>query len=512
MRAVPNPLERRKIKSTRQRIGGPWTWPSLVRGWVIYPAVLVGGGVLLWSLLMLFGGLIRGWIGAGFVLAIMMGVLISPLVALWIGVRAHKKRNSSTWRALLWHGRCAVCAHPLERGFDVDGITNCAECGAHWALDRLRWGACPGCAYTLGGVPRDAAGIVTCPECGEGWWMSDRAAGADGAVRTERAATIGAMKTDTIPISLAHSPDSDDLVMWWPLVGVSGPSEEPKGPVIDTGRFRFELAARDVEELNKLVVGENADSEGLYDVTAISAGAYPAVADRYAITRVGGSFGEGYGPRVVVREDSQIVGAGDLRGKRIAVPGVNTSAFLGLSLMLGRGMEEAFDRRFEFVEMLFSEIPGAVAGGGAGGEVDAGLLIHEAQLTFGDDGLRKVVDLGEWWDEATGLPLPLGLNVVRRDLDERYGAGTVAELGRVLAASVRHAVEVAPKESRRYLQLNKGDRTEWDDADLVDRYLAMYVSGLTMDMGERGVEALERFLGLGAQAGLCAAVEKIEIV
>ena len=123
--------------------------------------------------------------------------------------------------------------------------------------------------------------------------------------------------TATIPIRLAHSPDSDDLVMWWPLVGVSGPGETPPGPVIETGGFEFELVARDVEELNKLAVGggersprsrwglvegseSGADARDLYDCTAVSAGAYPAIADRYAITRVGGSFGEGYGPRVVV--------------------------------------------------------------------------------------------------------------------------------------------------------------------------------------------------------------------
>lgn len=508
MRSVPNPLERNTIKQTRQRIGGPWVWPGAVRLWVVYPAVLVGTVIGLWGLTVLLGTMF----GAVVVLAVLVGVVVSPIVMIWVNVRVNKKRNGSTWRALLWHGRCAVCAHPLERGFDVNGITDCSECGAHWALDRLRWGACPGCGYTLGGVPRNEAGEVVCPECGQGWWMSDRAAGAGWESR--QAATIGVMQSDTIPISLAHSPDSDDLVMWWPLVGVSGPGETPGGPVIDTGRFRFALAARDVEELNKLVVGERAGTAGLFDVTAISAGAYPAVAKTYAITRVGGSFGEGYGPRVVVREDSAVRGAGDLRGKRVAVPGVNTSAFLTLSLMLGEGGggegggDGGFLRNFEFVEMLFSEIPGAVARG----EVDAGLLIHEAQLTFGSDGLRKVADLGVWWDGEMGMPLPLGLNVVRRDLDDRYGAGTVAALGEVLAASVRHAVDVAPGESRRYLQLNKGERTEWDDPELVDKYLSMYVSGLTMDMGGRGVSALKALFARGAAAGLCGPVGEVEIV
>ena len=328
--------------------------------------------------------------------------------------------------------------------------------------------------------------------------------------------------TATIPIRLAHSPDSDDLVMWWPLVGVSGPGETPPGPVIETGGFEFELVARDVEELNKLAVGggersprsrsglvegseSGADARDLYDCTAVSAGAYPAIADRYAITRVGGSFGEGYGPRVVVREDSAVREWGGLRGRRIGVPGENTSAFLAMSLMLGDGEG---GRGFEWVEMLFSEIPGAVARG----EVDAGLLIHEAQLTYAEMGLREVANLGAWWEAAVGGPLALGLNVVRKGLDEEHGAGTVEALSRVLSASVEHAVNVAPEESRRYLQLNKGDRTEWDDPELVDRYLAMYVSGLTMDMGERGERAIRELLRRGAERGYCAAVEGIEVV
>jgi 5,8-dihydroxy-2-naphthoate synthase len=304
------------------------------------------------------------------------------------------------------------------------------------------------------------------------------------------------MPDDLVPIRLAHSPDSDDLVMWWPLVGLDG-----SGAVIDTGGFDFELVARDVEELNKIAVDASAD---LYDATAISCGAYPKVCDRYAITRCGGSFGEGYGPRVVVREDANVRMPMDLRGLRLAVPGVNTSAFLTLSILLGARRGEP---AFEPVEMLFSEIPGAVARG----EVDAGLLIHEAQLTFEDMGLREVANLGVLWEQETELPLPLGLNVVRRDLDERFGAGTVARVGSVLSASVRYAVD-HPGECREHLQANKGDRTEWDDPELVNRYLAMYVSDLTIDMGERGVAAIAYLFGRGAEAGLCVDPGVIEVV
>ncbi len=334
---------------------------------------------------------------------------------------------------------------------------------------------------------------------------------------------------ETVHLTLAHSPDSDDLVMWWPLTGMRGPDgvavDGPLGrPAIETGRFRFETVARDVEELNRLVVREGAAGRGgagsptlrgegeskSYDITAISCAAYPFIADRYVITRSGGSFGEGYGPKVVVRGDSPVRTIEDLRAKRIGVPGVRTSAFLTLSLMLWedrRGDATARGRSFEHVEMLFSEIPGAVERG----EIDAGLLIHEAQLTFENQGLRAVGDVGVWWEQQTGMPLPLGLNVIRRDLDERFGEGTVAEVAAMLSASIRHAVKHAD-ESHRFLMLNAGDRTEWEDRALVDKYLSMYVSGLTLDMGERGERAIRELLSRGAAAGLAPECGRVELV
>ncbi|GJM18986.1 MAG: 1,4-dihydroxy-6-naphtoate synthase [Phycisphaeraceae bacterium] len=305
---------------------------------------------------------------------------------------------------------------------------------------------------------------------------------------------------DTHTLKLAHSPDSDDLVMWWPLVGLGGADGQPSGAVVDVGRWRFELVGRDVEELNKLAVGGDVS----YDITAISCAAYPAIADRWAITACGGSFGEGYGPRVVVREDAPLRTPEDLRGKTVAVPGVNTSAFLAMSVMLG---STADARGFEVVEMLFSEIPGAVARG----EADAGVLIHEAQLTFAELGLRELANLGAWWATTTDLPLPLGLNVVRRDLDERFGPGSVAEVAGILDASVRYSV-AHPAESRRHLRANMGDRTEWNDDALLDEYLRMYVSGLTVEMGDRGRAAIAELLGRGARAGLCAPVDAIGVV
>lgn len=311
------------------------------------------------------------------------------------------------------------------------------------------------------------------------------------------------MQTDVIELNLAHSPDSDDLVMWWPLVGVRTPDGRPiEGelgrPQVDTGPFRFNLVARDVEELNKLVIDEQHESP--YDITAISCAAYPSIADRYIITSGGGSFGENYGPRLVAREDSPLRSIDDLRdhGGMVAIPGVNTSAYMTLRMAAGE---------IQTREMLFSEIPAAVARG----EADAGLLIHEAQLTFGSMQLREIGDMGKWWNAQTGKPLPLGLNVIRSDLDQRFGEGTCEQLASTLNASVHCCVEMG-EASRQYLQFNKGDRTEWDDPELVDRYLAMYVSGLTIDMGQRGRDAIESFLGRGAELGLCPRIENLRVL
>jgi 1,4-dihydroxy-6-naphthoate synthase len=157
--------------------------------------------------------------------------------------------------------------------------------------------------------------------------------------------------------------------------------------------------------------------------------------------------------------------------------------------------------------MIFSAVPGAVVGG----ECDAGLLIHEAQLTFAELGLRAVADMGAWWGEHAGMPLPLGLNVIRRDLDERLGAGGCERVSRVLSRSVAYAVEHA-EESQRYLLMHAGDRPEWRDAGLVEKYLSMYVSRMSLDMGERGVEALRRFLGEGFERGLCADPGEVEVI
>lgn len=309
-----------------------------------------------------------------------------------------------------------------------------------------------------------------------------------------------------IDLSLGHSPDSDDMVMWWPLTGVRGPEGRPvpglpDSPLLDTGPFRFKAFADDVQRLNRRAI-DHAD----LDISAISAHAYPYVSARYIITRSGASMGEGYGPKVVARRGQGLATLAELFARlsndptgTVAIPGRQTTAYLILRLLAGRDISVC--------EMLFSEIPAAVAAGHA----DAGVLIHEAQLTFESLGLLPIADLGAAWTARTSLPLPLGLNVIRRDLDARYGPGSVEFIARLMGASVKAAV-AHPDISRGLLLAHSGDRPEWRDDDLVRRYLRMYVSPLTVDMGDRGVQALQRLYAEAAAAGVCPSSGEVHVV
>lgn len=304
------------------------------------------------------------------------------------------------------------------------------------------------------------------------------------------------MSPGRITLTLAHSPDPDDVFMWWPITGKidpANPSRIVEPPVLDTGRFSFRAIPADIDVLNRRAI-----ESGDFDVTAISMFAWARVADRYVLSRCGSSMGEGYGPKVVVREGAEEWQQAGV----IAVPGVRTTAFLLLCLALGA-------ESFRHVEMPFDRVLDAVATQAAvgGDRVSAGLLIHQSQLTFAAVGLRQVMDLGEWWQRRFDLPLPLGGNALRRDLETRFGRGTLGEVESLLERSVHYALEHRD-ESTRYAM---GFAPEISRQQAV-RYIQMYVSPLTIDAGERGRTAIQSLLAEAASAGMCPPVGRIELL
>lgn len=235
--------------------------------------------------------------------------------------------------------------------------------------------------------------------------------------------------------------------------------------------FELEHVLSDIESLNR------AAFEGRYEISAVSFHAYAHLTDRYILLPHGASMGDRYGPIVVARQG----GPASLKGVRVAIPGELTTAFLALRL---------FDPSVEYVVMPFDQIQDKVREGA----IPAGLLIHEGQLTYADEGLRKIVDLGEWWAARTGgLPLPLGGNVIRRDL----GASTIATLSRLLHDSIAYALEHRAEAVEHAMQFGRGlDRAR------TDRFVGMYVNELTLDYGDRGREAVRRLLDDAQAAGL----------
>jgi 1,4-dihydroxy-6-naphthoate synthase len=301
-----------------------------------------------------------------------------------------------------------------------------------------------------------------------------------------------------IEITLAHSPDPDDVFMWWPATGMIRPPADPQrlapaqivsAPEIDTRGFAFVPVAADIAALNR-----HADAGGVLDITALSVLTFARVADRYALTSFGSSFGEGYGPKIVARADAD-PSPGRLAdsGSLIAVPGRGTTAFLLLSLL-------AEPSNLPCVEMPFDRILSAVASGESG--VTHGLLIHQSQLVYADLGLRLVADLGQWWGGRTGLPLPLGGNAIRRDLDERHGPGTIARLVEVLADSIRYALRSGDR-SVDYCRAFAPELSRQQTST----YLDMYVSDLTLDAGPSGEHAIERLLSEASRLGLAPVVD-----
>jgi 1,4-dihydroxy-6-naphthoate synthase len=262
-------------------------------------------------------------------------------------------------------------------------------------------------------------------------------------------------------ITVAHSPDSDDAFMFYGLA--SG--------AVDTGGIEVEQVLSDIETLNR------AAFEGKYEVTAVSFHAYAHLADKYALLPHGASMGDNYGPIVVARED----GASQVRGSRIAIPGTLTTAYLALRL---------YEPDFEYVVVPFDQIEQFVGAGNA----DAGLLIHEGQLTYAENGLKKIVDLGEWWNQRTGgLPLPLGGNIIRRDL----GPEMIRKVSTLLHDSIAYALSHRKEAIDYAQQFGRGL-----DKDRTDRFVGMYVNDLTLGYGERGRKGVERLMNDAFENGL----------
>jgi 1,4-dihydroxy-6-naphthoate synthase len=273
----------------------------------------------------------------------------------------------------------------------------------------------------------------------------------------------------TTTVRVAHSPDSDDAFMFYGLAS---------GAVKAQGiEFVHELG--DIETLNKAAV------EGRYEITALSVHAYAYLHDRYLLLDSGASFGDGYGPTVVVPEGSPVRSVDDLQGKPIAIPGKWTSAALALSLRLPAHTPVIMD---------FKRVGEAAKRG----EVAAGLVIHEGQLTAAEEGLRVVEDLGAWWKGRTGLPLPLGMNGVRKDLP----AALRAQLSRALAESIAYGLDHRQQALDHAMAYARGL-----DRGKADTFVGMYVNGWTRSIGERGREAVALFLREATERGLIPRVE-----
>jgi 1,4-dihydroxy-6-naphthoate synthase len=265
----------------------------------------------------------------------------------------------------------------------------------------------------------------------------------------------------TRTIRVAHSPDSDDAFMFYALA-------EGK---VDTGDIRYVHELQDIETLNQRALRAE------LEITAVSIHAYAYLADRYALLPHGASMGDRYGPRLVARQPMQ---RANVRGQRVAIPGKLTSAYMALRL---------YEPDFEAVVTPFDQIEEVVARG----DVELGVLIHEGQLTYGDSGLHLVADLGEWWYEETGLPLPLGGNVVRRDLGEELIGSISRHLHDSIAYGLQHR-ESALDHSMKYAR--------GLDRQRADTFVGMYVNEWTLDYGIRGRQAVREFLARGATAGI----------
>jgi 1,4-dihydroxy-6-naphthoate synthase len=272
-------------------------------------------------------------------------------------------------------------------------------------------------------------------------------------------------------IQLGHSPDADDAFMFWALAAGR----------VDTRGFEFEHVLRDIQTLNEWAL------EGKLETTAISLHTYPFVQDKYVLLPHGASMGAGYGPIVVAREPMSLDRLAEVE---IAIPGRMTTAFLVLRMAIGD---------FAYRELPFDVILEEVVSGDA----EAGLLIHEGQLTYESEGLAKVLDLGEWWLLETGLPLPLGVNVARRDLGEE----TLSRLSDVLAESIRCGLENRSEAMAYAMEFSRGL-----EPHLADRFVGMYVNELTEDYGDEGRQAVRELLQRAEKLGTFPEPVRVEFV
>jgi len=276
---------------------------------------------------------------------------------------------------------------------------------------------------------------------------------------------------ELVQLRLAHSPDSDDAFMFYALATKK----------IPTGNLAFMHVLDDIETLNQKALEE------VYDITAVSFHAYAELADRYILMSSGASFGDGYGPIVVTRSSLQ---GEELKGKRVAIPGKKTTAYLALCL---------YEPDIETVEVRFDEILDTVIKGDA----DAGVVIHEGQLTYGSYGLAKMADLGVWWRNETGLPLPLGGNVIRRALDPE----TIRRADELLHASIAYGLDHREEALEYALHFARGL-----EPATAEHFVSMYVNQWTLDYGEQGRRAVQTLLDRGFQAGIIPQAVKAEFV
>jgi 1,4-dihydroxy-6-naphthoate synthase len=283
---------------------------------------------------------------------------------------------------------------------------------------------------------------------------------------------MSTLATATREITIAHSPDSDDAFMFYGLATNK----------VQVPGLRFSHTLCDIQSLNqKAMQGD----EGVYDVTAVSFHAYPYIQDRYALMTCGGSVGEGYGPMIVA---TRAISAVEIKQKTIAVPGKLTTAYLALQL---------FAPGIETEVIPFDEIISSVLQG----KYEAGLIIHEGQLTYDRSGLHRVVDLGRWWMQVTGLPLPLGGNAIRRSL----GRELIASVSAALRDSIQYALDHR-EEALAYAMQFARDL----DPQMADKFVGMYVNERTLDYGPDGKEAICRLLDMGHRAGIIPMEPRVE--